>query len=133
VVASSCSWQGALTCGGACGSSLAWLHLGEVTWQFESLLAAQVDFTQEGEQLQQFNANFRKWDYVAFPRPILAHPAALIESFEEVRRHQRHSLSPRAKPYSSDCPLPHTHIFRCPIHKLLLLSSTSACVSRACR
>jgi aarF domain-containing kinase len=47
------------------------------------LFVTQVDFTQEGEQLEQFNNNFRKWDYVAFPRPILAHPAALIETFEE--------------------------------------------------
>lgn len=63
--------------------SLAWLHLDEMTWQFESLLAAQVDFTVEGEQLQHFNHNFRQWDYVAFPKPILAHQSVLIETFEE--------------------------------------------------
>jgi len=63
--------------------SLSWMHLDEMTWQFESLLAAQVDFTVEGEQLEAFNHNFRKWDYVAFPKPILAHPAVLVETFEE--------------------------------------------------
>lgn len=63
--------------------SLEWLHLDEMTWQFETLLGAQVDFTVEGERLALFNRNFRKWNYVAFPKPIIAHPAALVETFEE--------------------------------------------------
>jgi len=63
--------------------SLEWLHLDEMTWQFETLLGAQVDFTVEGDRLAHFNHNFRKWNYVAFPKPIIAHPAALVETFEE--------------------------------------------------
>eukprot|EP00976_Prorocentrum_cordatum_P086397 1186492-Prorocentrum_minimum.AAC.4 len=43
----------------------------------------QVDFTVEGDRLAHFNHNFRKWNYVAFPKPIIAHPAALVETFEE--------------------------------------------------
>jgi len=63
--------------------SLEWLHLDEMTWQFESLLSAQVDFTVEAQRLENFNHNFRKWEHVAFPKPILVHPAALVETFEE--------------------------------------------------
>jgi aarF domain-containing kinase len=47
------------------------------------VLWRQVDFTVEAERLELFNRNFRKWNYVAFPKPIIAHPAALVETFEE--------------------------------------------------
>ncbi|KAK3277444.1 hypothetical protein CYMTET_14549 [Cymbomonas tetramitiformis] len=63
--------------------SLEWLHLNELTWQFETMLAAQVDLTTEGLKLEAFNYNFRLWNFVAFPKPIFAHPAALVETFEE--------------------------------------------------
>eukprot|EP00854_Cymbomonas_tetramitiformis_P003893 gene3893-4854_t len=55
--------------------SLEWLHLNELTWQFETMLAAQVDLTTEGLKLEAFNYNFRLWNFVAFPKPIFAHPA----------------------------------------------------------
>ena len=64
---------------------LAWMRLDESVRQFREPLFEQVDLSREASNLQLFNANFKSWRQVSFPRPFehLVQPAVLVETFEE--------------------------------------------------
>lgn len=62
---------------------LSWLKIKESVEQFSHTMAAQAHLNVEGHHLEVLNHNFRKWDYVSFPRPIFACPKVIIETFEE--------------------------------------------------
>lgn len=76
------------------------LRLEESIRQFGGPLKEQLDLSVEASHLEQFNANFRSWTNVAFPRPLrpFVAPDVLVESFEEgklisryVRSKHRHN------------------------------------------
>lgn len=65
---------------------LDWLNLSESMAQFSHTIAGQVRLDIEGKHLAMFNTNFRNWDDIYFPRPILLTESVLIESFIEGER-----------------------------------------------
>ncbi|EPY28080.1 aarF domain-containing kinase [Strigomonas culicis] len=50
---------------------------------FNTHLAAQLDFRKEAENLEIFQHNFQKTNYVSFPRPIMSTQRMLVETFCE--------------------------------------------------
>lgn len=54
----------------------------ETVQQFGATLAQQADLTTEAQNLEQLNANFRRWSHVQFPTPIFAVPSCIVETWE---------------------------------------------------
>ena len=62
---------------------LGWLHLSESLTQFSHTIAAQTRLDIEGKHLEIFNENYRTWDDVFFPSPLILTDSVLVESFEQ--------------------------------------------------
>lgn len=62
---------------------LAWINLSESLSQFSATIASQTDLSVEGKHLYLFNQNFRSWNTVSFPSPIVMSESVLVESWED--------------------------------------------------
>lgn len=60
---------------------LEWLKLSESMAQFSHTIAAQTDLTVEGQHLEMFLENFKRWPQYDFPHPLVKTPSVLIEHF----------------------------------------------------
>jgi aarF domain-containing kinase len=63
--------------------SLAWLNLKQSVEAFSATMTGQTFLDIEGNHLAIFNHNFRKWDDVTFPRPLVSSESVLVETFEK--------------------------------------------------
>ena len=57
------------------------LRLSDTVHQFSASLAQQSRLDREADALRRFERNFRGWHDVNFPRPLLATPGVIVESF----------------------------------------------------
>mmetsp|Transcript_48893 Transcript_48893/g.110964 ORF Transcript_48893/g.110964 Transcript_48893/m.110964 type:complete len:584 (-) Transcript_48893:241-1992(-) len=64
---------------------LSWLNLRQSVEAFSHTMTGQTLLDVEGNHLALFNHNFRTWDDVKFPKPIVSSEAVLVESFMEGR------------------------------------------------
>ncbi|XP_031476015.1 uncharacterized protein LOC116247820 isoform X1 [Nymphaea colorata] len=63
--------------------TLRWLRLDESVQQFAVFMLSQVNLALEADNLTRFRDNFRRWKHVSFPKPLLVHPAVLVETYEQ--------------------------------------------------
>jgi hypothetical protein len=68
-----------------CVPAVRWLRARETVAQFGEGLRGQADLRDEARHLEALGHNFRGWPHVRFPRPVLAAPAVIVETFEPGR------------------------------------------------
>ena len=57
---------------------LTWLNLSESLAQFSHTIAAQTRLDIEGEHLFRLNENFKNWEEVSFPKPLVLTEGVLV-------------------------------------------------------